>query len=100
MSPTPKILVACSTAMATSTLIARTIEETLAKRGIQVVTHQCKVHELPALAGQDYTLVVSTTIIHERLPIPVVSGMPFLCGNDQQQVINEIAAILTNPKGS
>ena len=95
MPPIQKILVACTTAMAISTLIARTIEEALAERGIRVVTRQCKINELSTLADQGYTLVVSTTIIQDHLPIPVISGMPFLCGNDHKQVLDEIAAVLT-----
>ena len=91
---TQRILVVCSTAMATSTLIARTIEEAMAERGLQVTTHPCKVNELSTLAGQGYALVVSTTIIREHLPIPVISGMPFLYSGDHQQTLNDIAAVL------
>ena len=95
MPITQKILVVCSTAMATSTLIARTIEEAMAERGVPVITKQCKVNELGTLAAQGYALVVSTTIIREHLPIPVISGMPFMCGSDHQQTLNDIAAVLT-----
>jgi PTS system galactitol-specific IIB component len=42
MSIRKTILVACGTAIATSTVVAKTLEEVLRERGIDVVTRQCK----------------------------------------------------------
>ena len=42
MAQPKRILVACGTAIATSTVVAKSIEEEMKKRGIQVITRQCK----------------------------------------------------------
>ena len=55
-----RILVACGTAIATSTVVAKAIEEALDKRGIQATLQQCKASEVPNLA-QDFDLIVTTT---------------------------------------
>jgi PTS system galactitol-specific IIB component len=100
MPPIQKILVACTTGLATCTLIARSIEKALTERGIQVVARQCKASDLLMLASEGYVLVVSTTIIQDHLPIPVVSGMPFLSGDDHKQVLDQIEVILAKKIGT
>ena len=42
MAGPKRILVACGTAIATSTVVAKGIEEAMAERGIKVITRQCK----------------------------------------------------------
>lgn len=72
MAAKPKVvLVACGTAIATSTVVAVAIEEAMKERGITVTTRQCKAAEVPSLAA-DADLVVSTTPIAARLNIPVI----------------------------
>jgi PTS system galactitol-specific IIB component len=67
---TPKrILVACGTAIATSTVVARGIEEALKDRGIQIITRQCKAAEVRSLAS-DADLIVTTTPVPSDLGVP------------------------------
>jgi len=47
-------------AIATSTVVAKALEEELEKRGIQATIRQCKASEVPSLA-QDVDLIVTTT---------------------------------------
>ena len=51
MAVTKKILVACGTAVATSTVVAVAIEEAMKARGIKVECRQCKASEVPSLVG-------------------------------------------------
>ena len=89
-----KVLVVCGTAIATASLIARTIEEGMAVRGIAVLTRQCKSSEVLGLADQGYDLVVSTTIISDTISIPFVRGTAFLSSTGHEKVMEEIAQIL------
>ena len=50
MASPKRILVACGTAIATSTVVAKGIEEALKARGISVITRQCKATEVRGLA--------------------------------------------------
>ncbi len=93
MAQPKRVLVSCGTAIATSTVVAKAIEEGLAARGIPVVTRQCKAAEVPALA-KDFDLVVTTTPVPQNLGIPVIQTLAFLTGIGKDQVLDQIAEIL------
>jgi len=91
---TPKrILVACGTAIATSTVVAKAIEEALKERGINVVTRQCKAAEVKSLVG-DADLVVTTTPVPSDLGVPVIQTLAFLTGIGKEAVIEQIVDAL------
>ncbi len=91
---TPKrILVACGTAIATSTVVAKGIEEILKERGIQIITRQCKASEVRSLAG-DADLIVTTTPVPSDLGVPVIQTLAFLTGIGKEEVIEQIISEL------
>ncbi len=88
-----KILVSCGTAVATSTVVLRKIEENLKKRGIAVTMVQCKASEVPSkLSGVD--LIVTTTPVGDVGDIPVIQTLSFLTGigidDDMEKVISYV----------
>jgi len=88
-----RILVACGTAIATSTVVARKLEEELEKRGIQIETTQCKAAEVPSkVEGHD--LVVTTTQVSGTGSVPVVHTVSFLTGVGIEQDIEKILGYL------
>ena len=88
------VLVACGTAVATSTVVAAGIEEEMAARGIRVETRQCKVTEVPGLVDA-VDLVVSTTPLPPNLPKPAIVTLAFLTGIGRDAEVEKIAAILS-----
>lgn len=90
-----KIVVACGTAIATSTHVAIKIKELLEERGLKIYTIQCRVPEVPSLAP-DADLVVATAQVPYDIDVPVVNGIPFLTGIGIKEVIDEIETLLTN----
>ena len=88
------VLVACGTAIATSTVVARAIEEAMAARGIKVKTRQCKAAEVPSLAPSA-DLIVTTTPVPSDLGVPVIQTLAFLTGIGKEQVVQQIFDILT-----
>lgn len=88
------IIVACGTAIATSTHVAVKIKEVLAERGLEIRTIQCRVPEVPDYA-EDVDLVVSTAQVPYQLSIPVIDGIPFLSGVGIEEVVDEIEQVLT-----
>jgi PTS system galactitol-specific IIB component len=88
-----KIVVACGTAIATSTHVAVKIKELLEERGLKVHTIQCRVPEVPSLAP-DADLVVATAQVPYDLDVPIVDGIPFLTGIGIKEVIDQIATLL------
>jgi len=89
-----KIVVACGTAIATSTHVAIKIKELLEERGLKIHTIQCRVLEVPSLAP-DADLVVATAQVPYDIDVPVVDGIPFLTGIGVKEVIDKIEKILT-----
>ncbi len=93
MSKPKVILVACGTAIATSTVVAKGIEEAMRDRGLNVTTRQCKAAEIRSrLSGVD--LVVSTTPVPDDLGVPVIQTLAFLTGIGKEDVLNQIEQIL------
>ena len=88
-----KIVVACGTAIATSTHVAIKIKELLEERGLKIHTIQCRVMEVPSLAP-DADLVVATAQVPYDIDVPVVDGIPFLTGIGVKEVIDKIENIL------
>ena len=88
-----KIVVACGTAIATSTHVAIKLKELLEERGLKIHTIQCRVPEVPSLAP-DADLVVATAQVPYDLEVPVVDGIPFLTGIGIKEVIDKIETLL------
>ncbi|MDN5302732.1 MAG: galactitol system component [Thermoanaerobacteraceae bacterium] len=93
MQDTKKVIVACGTGIATSTVVADKIAEACKKEGIKVNIDQCKVTELRSYAdGAD--LIVTTTIMKDKFDIPVINGLSFITGIGEDKVIEQILAEL------
>jgi len=93
MAQKKRILVACGTGIATSTVVARKLEEELNKRGIEVVITQCKASEVPAKAANN-DLIVTTTILADTKNIPTIRIISFLTGIGMEKDIEKIVAYL------
>ncbi|HRN68391.1 MAG TPA: PTS sugar transporter subunit IIB [Promineifilum sp.] len=93
MASPKRILVACGTAIATSTVVAIAIEEAMKARGIPVITRQCKATEVRGLAP-GYDLIVTTTPVPKDLNVPVIQTLAFLTGVGKEAVIEQIANAL------
>lgn len=90
-----KVVVACGTAIATSTHVAIKIKELLEERGIRIHTIQCRVIEVPSFA-HDADLVVATAQVPYDIAIPVVDAIPFLTGIGVKEVIDKIELLLAS----
>lgn len=95
MEKTKVVLVACGTAVATSTVVAKAIEEACKKAGIRALIRQCKAAEVPTLIQQGADLIVTTTFLPKSITIPVIQGLPFLTGVGRDQVLKQIIDVLS-----
>lgn len=84
-----RILVACGTAIATSTHVAARIREICQRHGIDAEIIQARVQEIPAYAHR-VDLVVATTNVPYAVQGPVVSGIPFLTGIGEEKTEEQI----------
>jgi galactitol PTS system EIIB component len=88
-----KILVACGTAIATSTVVAKKLEAELHKRGIDVKIDQCKASEVGVKAA-GYDLVVTTTEVDDARGKPIVRTLSFLTGIGIDRDLETIVRLL------
>ena len=88
------VIVSCGTAIATSTVAAKAIEEACKAAGLDVKTKQCKAAEIKNYLDAGADLIVTTSQIRFDPGIPVISGLPFLTGIGRDKVIEEIIEIL------
>jgi PTS system galactitol-specific IIB component len=93
-----RILVACGTGIATSTVVAKKIEEELGRLGIVVKVDQCKVGEVAARA-RGYDLVVSTTPVPD-VGVPALRTISFLTGVGVEADVEKILVVLTGASQS
>lgn len=84
------VIVSCGTGIATSTVVAKAIEEACKEAGIDVITKQCKGQEIPELLRQGADLIVTTSTMRFDPGIPVVKGLAFLTGVGKDEVVQEI----------
>ncbi len=93
MGQPKRILVACGTAIATSTVVAKAVEQALKERGIDVITKQCRASEVANLVkGMD--LVLTTTPLPGNLGVPVIQTLAFLTGIGKEAAIQQIVKAL------
>lgn len=89
-----RIVVACGTGIATSTVAADRISKECEKAGIDVDIIQCKVSEINSYLA-DADLIVSTTILPVKTDVPVVNGLPFITGIGIEKAVESIVKELT-----
>ncbi|MPW25339.1 PTS galactitol transporter subunit IIB [Alkalibaculum sp. M08DMB] len=90
-----KILVACGTAIATSTVVAKKIEKVCKEQGIACMTVQCKASEAVSKAKTlKPDVIVGTCQISGDTGVPVINGRSFLTGVNLQATIDELMEVL------
>ncbi|MDR1894587.1 MAG: PTS sugar transporter subunit IIB [Spirochaetales bacterium] len=90
-----KILVACGTAIATSTVVARKISELLAAKGYSVNIDQCRSAEVPGkLHGVDLIVTTTQAPLNGTGAIPVIQTISFLTGVGMEADIEKIISFI------
>lgn len=89
METKKRILVACGSAIAVSSVVAKAIEEALDKRGISATITQCKASEVPNFA-QDADLIVTTTPVATDHGKQIIQTLAFITGIGKEAVIEQI----------
>lgn len=86
-----KLLIMCGTGVATSTVVTNKIKEWLKEKGLEsdVKLYQSKIaDEVNKL--DEYDVVLSTTVVPDRVKDKVISGVPMLTGMGTEEMYDEI----------
>ena len=89
-----KVIVACGTGMATSSIISEKVREILDKNNIQYTLSQVQLSELEMYKGAD--LFITSMKLQEDYGLPVVVGTSFLIGIGEDEAAQKILDILKN----
>ncbi|MBU3216774.1 PTS sugar transporter subunit IIB [Clostridium estertheticum] len=89
-----KILVACGTGIATSTVVAVKIKEICKKEGIDVIITPCKLTDVQSIVP-DYDLLVTTgTFDVSEMNVHIIPAISLLTGVGEEDTLNEIIKTL------
>lgn len=96
-----KIIVACGSGIATSTVARNALEEKLKEKGIdatQVSMDQTSIPQLRSKADQ-FDLAITTGKFTEDIGVPILNGLPFLTGIGEDALVEKVIDVLDlNPK--
>lgn len=87
------ILVACGGAVATSTVAAEAVRDLCKRNKIHADVQQCRISELGGRA-EDADLIVTTAKVGRDYGTPVVHGLAFVSGINQEATEEKILDIL------
>lgn len=91
------VLVACGTALATSTVVAKKIEKIAQENGIECKTVQTKASDAFKKSQELHPdAIVCTCQLEGESDIPVINGRAFLTGINIKSTINQLIDILKN----
>ncbi|MBO8141618.1 MAG: PTS sugar transporter subunit IIB [Firmicutes bacterium] len=88
-----RVVVACGTGIATSTVVAEKVAEACRREGIDVDIIQCKATEV-ATHAPGASLVVATTTIATPVSVPVINAIGFLTGVGEEELSRRIIEAL------
>ncbi|GCF93112.1 PTS galactitol transporter subunit IIB [Enterococcus florum] len=91
-----KVLIACGSGIATSTVIANRVKDLLQDNGYKVKVDQVKVVEVEKMAPH-YDLIVASTQIPSTVTTPYVFAINYLTGVNKegtdQEILNKMQEI-------
>lgn len=91
-----KIIVACGSGVATSTVARNALEEKLKEKGIdatQVSMDQTSIPQLRSKADQ-FDLAITTGKFTEDIGVPILNGLPFLTGIGEDALVEKVVDVL------
>ncbi|MDR2785902.1 MAG: PTS sugar transporter subunit IIB [Treponema sp.] len=90
-----RILLACASAVATSTVVTSRLNDAMKKRGLagKYTCSQCKIAEIRSKAA-NFDILISNAKAPSGLTIPTINGLPLLTGIGAEKVWDEIAELI------
>lgn len=89
-----RVIVACGTGMATSSMIAEKVRKVLDDNDVEYTLSQAQLSELDMYKEAD--LFVTAMRVEEDYGVPMVVGTPFLVGIGEAEAAEKIINILKN----
>jgi len=84
-----RILVACGTGIATSTVVGNRVKNLVKENGIEADVEQIKISEAKGKQG-NADLIVSTTILPREYEIPTIIATGYITGVGKEELDQQI----------
>lgn len=97
MSKKVRILVACGSGIATSTVAADAVQSVCDAEGIDAVITKCSMQEMQSKAPS-FDVVLTTNIYKDPIPKPYMSVFGLISGINEAKVRSDLAALLHEVK--
>lgn len=88
-----KIIVACGSGVATSQTVASKVERLLKAKGLNVKVEAVDIKSI-SMHLKTSDVYISIVPLKQELSIPVINGIPFLTGVDQEKELEKLIDIL------
>ena len=95
-----KIIIACGSGVATSTLIASKVEDLLKKHNIKAQVIQCSLNEVDGLLKDATLVVTSMGKLTVKGDVQVIVALNYITGVGAEATDAEIERILLENKGN
>ena len=95
-----KIVIACGSGVATSTLFASKVEDILKRNNLKAQVIQCSLNEVDGFLKGATLVVTSMAKLKIKEDIPMVVALPYLTGVGAEATDAEIERILLENKDS
>ena len=89
-----KIIIACGSGVATSTMIASKVEDLLKKLGLKAQVIQCSLTEVEGYLDGATLVVTAMGRLEVKSDVPVVVALPYITGMGAEATDAEIERIL------
>jgi PTS system galactitol-specific IIB component len=89
-----KIMIACGSGVATSTIMASRVKSLLEKHNLKADIIQCSMTEVSTCNPEDTALIVTSLGKLQVKDIPVVVAIPYISGVGGEAVDEKIVSIL------
>ena len=93
-----KIIVACGSGVATSTLIASKVDDILKKNNLKAQVIQCSLNEVDGLLKDATLIVTSMGRLKVEGNVPIVVALPYITGVGAEETDKAIERILLDNK--
>ncbi len=89
-----KVIVACGGAVATSTVAAERIRDIAKEVNVELNLVQCRISEIDMyIDGTDF--IVTTSKVTQDYGVPLLHGMAFVSGINEDALAEKIVSLLT-----
>lgn len=88
-----KILIACGSGIATSTVVKEKVKKTLKEENIKAEFKQTSIGQIKSNLN-DIDLIIPTSSISIDVEVPIVLGIPLLSGVGEKETLEKIIKIL------